>query len=73
MELQTKAKIKAWGNSLGIVIPKEIVIKENLEENEEVEVIIRKKRSLKDLFGKGKGIKIDSQKMKDESRKIWDL
>ena len=31
MEIQTKAKIKQWGNSLGIVIPKDIVIKEDLK------------------------------------------
>ena len=69
MELQTRAKIKAWGNSLGIVIPREIIIKENLQEEEEIEVIIKKKNNLRGLFGIGKGVKIDSQKMKDKIRK----
>lgn len=69
MELQTKAKIKAWGNSLGIVIPKEIVIKEELHEEEEVDIVIKKRKNLRELFGKGKGINIDSQKMKDIIRK----
>ena len=73
MELETKAKIKTWGNSLGIVIPKEIVIKEDLQENDEVIVKISKKNTLEDFFGKGKGIKINSQKMKDESRKTWKM
>jgi len=73
MELQTKVKIKSWGNSLGIVIPNEIVIKEDLQENDEIVIKISKKNTLEDFFGKGKGIKIDSQKMKDESRKIWKM
>ena len=73
MELETKAKIKIWGNSLGIVIPKEIVIKEDLQENDEVIVKISKKNTLEDFFGKGKGIKINSQRMKDESRKAWKM
>ncbi|MEK6847315.1 MAG: AbrB/MazE/SpoVT family DNA-binding domain-containing protein [Nanoarchaeota archaeon] len=71
MELQTKAKIKAWGNSLGIVIPKEIIIKEELQENDEVKITISKKNTLEGFFGKGKGIKINTQKMKDEARKEW--
>ncbi|MEK6908858.1 MAG: AbrB/MazE/SpoVT family DNA-binding domain-containing protein [Nanoarchaeota archaeon] len=69
MELQTKAKIKIWGNSLGIVIPKEVVIRENLQEDEEVDIVIKKRHTLKELFGIGKGSKIDAQKMKDEIRR----
>lgn len=71
MEIQTKVRVKQWGNSLGIVIPREIVIKEELEPEEEVIVTIRKKDTLSTLFGKGKGIKLDAQKMKDELRREW--
>lgn len=72
MEMETKARIKIWGNSLGIVIPRDIVIREDLQENDEVTVKISKKNTLKGFFGKGKdGIKIDTQKMKDEIRKEW--
>lgn len=73
MELQTKTRIRTWGNSFGIVIPKEIVIKEDLQENDEVIVTITKKNNLRGLFGKGKDIKIDSQKMKNEGRKTWKM
>ena len=69
MELQTKVKIKVWGNSLGIVIPKEVAIRENLQEEEEIEITINKRSNLRKLFGMGKGIKIDPQKMKDEIRR----
>ena len=73
MEIQTKAKIKQWGNSLGIVIPKDIVIKEDLKPEDEVQISVKKRKNLKGFFGKGRELKIDSQKMKDESRKIWEM
>ena len=58
--LQTKARIKEWGNSLGIIIPKEIVIKEELSPNDEVVITITKKDNIEDFFGKGKRLKINS-------------
>ncbi len=73
MEIQTRARVKIWGNSLGIVIPKEIALQEDLEEDDIVDVTITKKNTLRNLFGKGKEIKIDSQKMKDEGRKTWKM
>lgn len=73
MVIQTKTKIREWGNSFGIVIPKEVVIKEGLRANEQVIVRIDRKQTLEDFFGKFKGEKIDAQKMKDEARKIWKM
>ena len=67
----TKAKLKSWGSSLGIVVPREIVIEEHFQEGEEVVLEIRKKHSLQDIFGSLREWKIDTQKMKDESRKEW--
>ena len=53
------AKIKRWGNSLGLVLPKKELRKMNLWENQEVIVEInRKGNPLKDLFGFGKKNKI---------------
>jgi len=73
MEIKTKTKIREWGNSLGIVIPKDVALKENLKAEDQVTVTILKKDTLEDFFGRLKGSKIDAQKMKDDSRKIWDL
>ena len=73
MTIQTRTRIKEWGNSLGIIIPKDIVIKENLNQNDEIIITITKKETLEDFFGKGKKLKIDSQKMKDEGRKAWKM
>lgn len=73
MVIQTRTKVREWGNSLGIVIPKEIVIKEGLRPNEHVTITISRKQILEDFFGKLKKARIDAQKMKDESRKMWKM
>jgi antitoxin component of MazEF toxin-antitoxin module len=73
MAIQTKTKIREWGNSYGIVIPKELVIKEGFKANDCVTVSIEKNQTLEDFFGKLKNSKIDAQKMKDESRRIWKM
>lgn len=46
------AKVKRWGNSLGLVIPKIIADENNLHENDVVELEVRKRaRSFGELFG----------------------
>ena len=65
--IQSETRLKAWGNSIGVVIPKEVLRHENLSINDEVEIIIKKKMNpLKEVFGKLKGIKARSEKTNDE-------
>lgn len=73
MAIQTKAKIREWGNSFGIVIPRELVIKEGIKVNDRVNVSIDKKQTLEEFFGKGKGRIKDTQKEKNEARKLWKM
>ena len=68
---ETVVKAKRWGSSLGIVIPREAVVEEKIHEGDEVIIEIRKKKTIKELFGSIRNLQIDSQKMKDESRKEW--
>jgi len=46
-------------------------IREDLKSKDEVIISIDRKQTLEEFFGKGKGKKIDVQKMKDEGRTIW--
>jgi antitoxin component of MazEF toxin-antitoxin module len=69
--METIAKLKKWGNSLGIVIPIEAIKSKNLNEGDEVVVTVQKKNSIRSAFGSVKGWKIDSQKVKDDLRKEW--
>ncbi|MBU0628019.1 MAG: hypothetical protein KKC75_02430 [Nanoarchaeota archaeon] len=55
-------KIKKWGNSFGVLIPKHELERMNLGENQEVIIELTKKdNSLKELFGWGKKNKISQE------------
>ncbi len=61
--------MRKWGNSLGVVIPREEATKEGLKENDEVEIVIRKAVDIRQLFGRYKFR--DLQSLKDEMREGW--
>jgi len=52
--IEHETKLKAWGNSIGVVIPKEDIKKEGLHVDQKVKVIITPVKTLKvkDIFGK---------------------
>ncbi len=62
--------IKKWGNSYGILIPKELLKEANLKENQTVDVAITPKRkTASKLFGLLKGkLKMTGQQVKDMAR-----
>lgn len=62
--------IKRWGNSYGIVLPKEIMKKKHLKENEKVLVEVVKEANIQRLFGSLKR-KMSGQEFKDMVRKGW--
>jgi len=64
-----KSKVRKWGNSFGVIIPKDLADKENLKEGEDVEISIRRVSDIRALRGKFR-IK-DLQRAKDEMRKGW--
>lgn len=70
--LEFKAKPKKWGNSIGITIPKDVIKKGNLKENEKIEVlIVEKTADLMNIFGSLK-MKGSAQKFKDMVRAGWE-
>jgi len=55
-------KTKKWGNSIGLLIPRQEAVRLNLQENRDVVVdIIEKENPFKELFGFGKQKKITRQ------------
>lgn len=62
---------RKWGNSLGIIIPKEVVEEEQLQENERIVVEIKKKHSAKDFFGLLNDWKRSAEEIKKEMKKGW--
>jgi antitoxin component of MazEF toxin-antitoxin module len=63
--------LRRWGNSLGAVLPNNIVQKNRLKENDDIKIFIVKESDvLKRNFGKLKGkLKLSGQEMKNILRK----
>ena len=68
--MNTKAKVKCWGNSLGVVLPKALVDEEDLKEGEEVEITVRKLSDIRQL--RGKYPFKDLQNEKDQMKRGWE-
>jgi len=68
--MQARSKLKRWGNSYGVVVPKEIVEKEGLREGELVEISVRRASDVGRLFGKYPFK--DLQVQKESMRKGWE-
>ncbi len=71
--LEVEAKVRKWGRSFGVVIPKDKVKEEGIKENETIKLLIAKKTNvLKETFGTFK-FKKSTQEMLDEiDRESWD-
>ncbi len=65
-ELKTLATVRRIGGSLVVTIPKELVKEEQIEENEVIEITVKKPR--KDYFGALKGIGSFTRKDRMEDR-----
>ncbi len=65
-----KTKVRCWGNSLGIVLPKALVDEEELKEGEEVEITVHKVSDVRSL--RGKYPFKDLQREKDEMKRSWE-
>jgi len=70
--IECKAKLKNWGNSIGLIIPKEEAKKEKLHTDQEVKVIISPMNmtKVKDIFGKLKFKKSTEQMMREVDKEL---
>ncbi len=69
--MTVRTTVKRWGNSLGVIIPREEAAKNALKENDIVEIDVRKTVDIRELFGKYKFKKKTLQQIKDEMRRGW--
>ena len=69
--MATEVIIKRWGNSVGVVLPKELVEKEKLKEEDKVLIEVVKEANLENLFGSLKR-KMSGQEFKDMVRQGWE-
>ena len=68
------ARVRNWGRSLGIVIPKETANKEGIKDGDNVEILIKKEREnpLKKTFGTLKMKTPTEQLLKEADEELWD-
>ena len=70
--LEIEGKVKKWGNSAGIVLPKEFLEKEHIKINQKVKVIITPAKSLRvsDIFGLQKNWKRPTEEIIRDIKKM---
>ena len=68
-----ETKTKKWGNSLGLIIPNEIVKKENLKEDIKISFLIIKPipNPLKEMFSKFKFKKSTDEIMREIDKELY--
>jgi antitoxin component of MazEF toxin-antitoxin module len=67
---RTRARVRRWGSSLGIVIPSHTAKELRLKAGDEV-VLEIDQAGVEDAFGSAKDWDVDPQKLKDELRRGW--
>ena len=68
-EIETIAR--RWGDSIAIIIPKDVADAEKIREKTKVKIKILKDDDLSDLFGRFK-TKKSPQELKNEAREGWE-
>ncbi len=71
MQKMFKVRVRKWGNSVGIIIPSDIVRDEGLKPGTDIELMLLhdSRRVLHELYGSLKGKGLSGQKFKDEIRR----
>ncbi|MBI2654598.1 AbrB/MazE/SpoVT family DNA-binding domain-containing protein [Candidatus Woesearchaeota archaeon] len=68
--MEVEAIVRKWGDSVGVIIPKELAEKEKIKPNSKVKFEIIKVTDISDTFGKLKR-KVSGQEFKDRARAGW--
>lgn len=70
--IEIESQIRVWGRSLGIVIPKDAVIKERMKSGDVIKLLIKKKvNPLKETFGTLKFKKSTDEILKEIDEEGW--
>lgn len=66
--VEIKVKTRKWGNSIGIIIPKEVVKREKIKSGQKISILLLKDSDvLKKTFGSMRGrVKEPTQRIMDE-------
>ena len=72
--MDIKAVTRKWGNSIAVVIPKELVERQQIHEDEEIVIRVERMRPKAGvLFGRFPELKrTPTQQLKDDARRGWE-
>lgn len=70
--IPTECIARKWGNSLGVIIPKEIVEEQQIVENQKITIEIKRKHTAKEFFGLLPGWKKTTMQLKQEMKTGWE-
>jgi len=72
--MDIKAITRRWGNSIAVVIPREVLEEQRIREDEEIIIRVEKKRPKAGvMFGRFPELrKTPTQQLKDEARRGWE-
>ena len=71
MTTSIEAHARKWGDSLAVILPRDVVNQEGIRVNDRIHITLQKEVDISDLFGAWK-TKKTPQELKDESRKEWE-
>ena len=70
--MEIKTTTRKWGNSLAVILPKSMIEKQKIKENEDIIIEVKKYVITGDFFGKfPRKSKKTAQEIKNEMRKGW--
>ena len=70
--IEVETKVRKWGRSFGVVIPKEKIKEEGIKENETITLLIGKKNNvLREVFGTFKFKKSTDRMMREIDKELW--
>lgn len=72
--LEVKAKVREWGRSFGVVLPKISVKEAGIRKNETVTLLVARERNLlKETFGTLRFKKSTDEILKESDEEAWDV
>ena len=71
MTIEIECETKKWGSSIGIIIPKNVIIKEQIDAGQKIIVEIKRMPKVGDIFGDLSTWSRSTDEIKKEMKEGW--
>ncbi len=69
--MEFKTKVKKWGNSLGIILPKKLARKQKMRLGQDIVIDIKTQNVLRETFGTFKFKRSVEEMMRDTDKELY--